>query len=93
MFRGFNIRHDYSRHSSTQNVWYVFIMIAFLVSELFVLLRHVMPIKRNRSIRDFMRSVFADLCKLCQEIFKSPALNKKTQFRYCFVKAYCRVKT
>lgn len=88
--RGFEIKHDYSRHSNAQIIWSILIMIAFLVTELFVLLNQVMQIKKNRSIKDFMRSVFADFCKLCQIVFEAPILNRKTQFRYCFAKAYHR---
>ncbi len=86
--RGFNIKHDYSRNSSAQIVWSILIMIAFLVSELFTFVTQVIPIRKNRSLRDFMRSIFADLCKLCQAVFQASILKRKTQYRYCFEKAY-----
>ncbi len=90
--RGFKIKHDYSRHSNAQIVWSILIMLAFLVTELFVLGTQVIAIIKNRSVKDFMRSVFADFCKLCQIVFEAPILKRKVQFRYCFVKTYHRAE-
>jgi hypothetical protein len=86
--RGFSIKHDYSRNPAAQIIWYCLIMLAFSITELFVFTTQVIPIKRNRSLRDFMRSIFYELGYLCREIFKAPILERKTQFRYCFEKAY-----
>ena len=86
--RGFSIKHDYSRNSSAQIIWSILIMLAFLITELFVLTRQIGPIKRNRSLKDFMKSIFYEILHLCQEIFTAPILYRKTQFRYCFEKAY-----
>ena len=85
--RGFNIKHDYSRNSSAQIVWSILIMLAFLITELFVITRQITMIKRNRSLRDFMRSIFYELRHLYYEVFKTPILHRKTQFRYCLGKA------
>jgi hypothetical protein len=86
--RGFHIKHDYSRDPSAQLVWFLLILLAFLVTELFVLTRRVIPIKRNRSVRDFMHSIFFELRHLHQKIFGALALLGKIQFRYCFERAY-----
>ena len=85
--RGFNIKHDYSRNSSAQIVWSILIMLAFLITELFVITRQITMIKRNRSLRDFIRSIFYELRHLYYEVFKTPILHRKTQFRYCLGKA------
>jgi hypothetical protein len=82
--RGFKIKHDCSRNSTAQVVWSIFIIIAFLITELSSLVRRVIAIKKNRSLRDFMRSIFADLCKLGEEVFRASILNGKIQIRYCF---------
>lgn len=86
--RGFSIKHDYSRDSSAQVIWAILIMLAFLITELFVLTRQIIPIKQNRSIKDFMKSIFYELRHLGHVIFKSPIFKRKIQFRYCFKKAY-----
>jgi len=86
--RGFSIKHDYSRHSSAQVIWSILIMLAFLITELFVLTRQIIPIKRNRSLKDFMKSIFYELSYLYGEVFKALILHRKTQFRYCFEKIY-----
>jgi hypothetical protein len=86
--RGFSIKHDYSRHPSAQVVWSILIMLAFLVTELFVLTRQVITTRQNRSLKDFMRSIFYELRHLYEEIFKASVLQRKTQFRYCFEKTY-----
>jgi hypothetical protein len=85
--RGYDIRHDYSRNSNVQVIWAILILLAFLVTELFVLIRSVLPIKKNRSIKDFMRSIFSELKYLSyQLIFESRILFRKTQIRFCFEK-------
>jgi len=86
--RGFRIKHDYSRNSSSQIIWCILIMLAFLVTELFVLTRQIVSIKRNRSLKDFMRSIFYELRHLYEKIFKEQIPQRKTQFRYCFEKTY-----
>ena len=86
--RGFNIKHDYSRDPSAQIIWVLLIMLAFLVTELFVITRQIIPLKRNRSLKDFMRSIFYELRHLYNEIFKASIFQRKIQFRYCFEKAY-----
>jgi hypothetical protein len=86
--RGFSIKHDYSRQSFAQVIWASLILLAFLITELFVLTRQVITAKQNRSIKDFMRSIFYELRHLYKEVFEATALQKKTQFRYCFEKAY-----
>ncbi len=86
--RGFKIKHDYSRNPKAQIIWSILIMLAFLITELFSLVNQVISIKKNRSLKDFMRSIFADLCKLGEEVFRAPMLNRKTQVRYCLEKVY-----
>lgn len=86
--RGFNIKHDYSRDPSAQIIWVLLIMLAFLVTELFVITRQIIPLKRNRSLKDFMKSIFYELRHLCDEIFKASIFQRKIQFRYSFEKAY-----
>jgi hypothetical protein len=88
--RGFNIKHDYSRNSNAQIIWSILIMIAFLITELFAFLKQVMPIKKNRSLKDFMRSIFFDLCKLGEVVFRAPVLRRRVQMRYCFRDLYYR---
>lgn len=88
--RGFNIKHDYSRNSNAQIVWSILIMIAFLIAEVFTLLKQVIPIRKARSLKDFMRSIFFDLCKLGEEVFRAPILHSRTQMRYCFGSLHCR---
>jgi len=88
--RGFKIKHDYSRNPKAQIVWSILIMLAFLVTELFTFIKQVIPIKKNRSLKDFMRSIFFDLCKLCQKVFQAPILRQLVQIRYCFEKVYYR---
>jgi hypothetical protein len=85
--RGFNIKHDYSRNSVVQNIWSCLIMIAFFISELFALTKRVAPIKKTRSLKDFMHSIFHDLTKLCEAVFQAPVLKMTVQFRYCLDKA------
>ena len=48
--RGFNIRHDYSRDSTAQVVWTILIMLAFVITEFFELLKSIIPIKKNRTV-------------------------------------------
>ena len=86
--RGFKIKHDYSRNSNAQIIWSIFIMMAFLITELFSFVTKIIPIKKNRALRDFMESIFSDLTKLCQAVFDAPILQRKAQFRYCFGKVY-----
>lgn len=86
--RGFSIRHDYSRQPHAQIIWVSLILLAFFITELFALTRQVTTNRRNRSLKDFMRSIFYELWHLYEEIFKIAALQKKTQFRYCFEKIY-----
>ena len=86
--RGFKIKHDYSRDSSAQLIWALLIMLAFLISELFMLTRQISFLKGNRSLRDFMKSIFYELRHLCLKIFDASILQRKTQFRYCFTKPH-----
>jgi hypothetical protein len=81
--RGFEMQHDYSRNSNSQIIWSILIMLAFLITDLFSFVRQVTPLKRNRSLKDFMRSIFFDLCKLGEDIFCASILHRKIQIRYC----------
>jgi hypothetical protein len=81
--RGFEMKHDYSRNSNSQIIWSILIMLAFLITDLFSFVRQVIPIKRNRSLKDFMRSIFFDLCKLGEDVFRASILHRKIQIRYC----------
>lgn len=81
--RGFHFKHDYSRNPNAQKVWSILIMIAFLITELFTLTREIVLIKGDRSLKDFMKSIFHEIKILGCLIFSSPFLCKSTQTRYC----------
>lgn len=81
--RGFAINHDYSRDSSTQVVWSVLIMLAFLITELFSIVRDVKRMRNKRSLCSLMKSIFYELQHMCCQIFASPLLNRRIQIRYC----------
>jgi hypothetical protein len=81
--RGFEIEHDYSRDSSAQVIWSILIMLAFLITELFTLMKQVKFIKGKRSLQAFMRSIFYELQYLCYQISVLPFLYKQRQIRYC----------
>jgi len=86
--RGFHMKHDYSRNSNCQVVWSILIMIALLVTELFTATSHVAPLKKGRSVKDFMRSVFFDLCKLGAKLFEAMILYRNIQIRYSLRKPF-----
>ena len=86
--RGFCIEHDYSRNSTAQTVWFILIMLAFFITEVFMFTRQIIPLKQNRSIRDFMRSLFHEVRHLGQKIFEASIFQRRIQFRYCFEKVY-----
>jgi len=84
--RGFKIKHDYSRNPSAQLIWFILINIAFLISELFSRLRRVVPIKKMRSLKDFMKSLFHELRCVGQRVLEIAMLRNRGQFRYIFDK-------
>lgn len=84
--RGFHMKHDYSRSPNSQVVWSILIMIALLITELFTATSHVVPLKKSRSAKDFMRSVFFDLCKLGTKFFEAMILHRSIQIRYSLTK-------
>lgn len=88
--RGFKIKHDYSRHPSAQLIWFILINIAFLISELFSRLRRIVPMRKTRSLKDFMRSLFHELRCIGHKILEIAMSLNRGQFRYIFEKAVLR---
>ena len=84
--RGFKIKHDYSRNSSAQLIWFILINIAFLISELFSRLRRIISIKKTRSLKDFMKSLFHEIRCVGQNVLEIAISRNKGQFRYIFDK-------
>jgi hypothetical protein len=85
--RGFCMKHDYSRNSNSQIIWSILIMIALLITELFTVTSRVIPLKKGRSAKDFMRSIFFDFCKLGIKLLEATVLHRGIQIRYTLPKA------
>lgn len=84
--RGFKIKHDYSRNPSAQLIWFILINIAFLISELFSRLKQIVSIKKTRSLKDFMKSLFHELRCVGHKVLEIARSLNRGQFRYIFGK-------
>jgi hypothetical protein len=66
--RGFNFKHDYSRHPSSQTIWKILSLIAFSLTSLYLISDIGIKARRKSTIYSLMREMLGDLFYLPYEI-------------------------
>lgn len=59
--RGFRMEHDYSRHPNSQGIWLFLILIAFILTSIFLLSDLGIACRQKASIKGLMKQMLQDL--------------------------------
>lgn len=85
--RGFNMRHDYSRHPVAQMAWVIFLNLAIGLEHLFIYTTTSVKLRKKMSIKDFMADLFHEIRFFCKNKIDQAVVSlEKIQFRFSFIR-------